>query len=115
MRLGVFGGSFDPVHYGHLLLAECCREQCRLDRVWFVPAGIPPHKRDEELSPGTMRAEMLKLAVAGNEHFAVSRFEIDGDEVSYTVDTLRPFHDQEPEAELFLLVGADLLDDLPGW
>jgi nicotinate-nucleotide adenylyltransferase len=115
MRLGVFGGSFDPVHYGHLLLAECCREQCRLDRVWFVPAGIPPHKRDEELSPGEVRAEMLELAIAGNEHFAVSRYEIDRDGVSYTVDTLRDFHEREPEAELFLLVGADMLHDLPGW
>jgi nicotinate-nucleotide adenylyltransferase len=115
MRWGVFGGSFDPVHYGHLILAECCREQCRLDRVWFVPAGRPPHKKDRELSPGAKRAEMLELAIAGNEHFAVSRFELERPETSYTVDTLRHFRQQEPNTELFVLLGADMLCDLPNW
>ena len=115
MRLGLFGGSFDPVHWGHLILAECCREQSRLDRVCFVPAGIPPHKQDRLLTPGPSRIEMLELAIAGHEAFSVSRFEIDQGGVSYTVDTLRHFHQEDPSPELFLLLGADMLYDLPRW
>ena len=89
MRLGIFGGSFDPVHYGHLLLAESCREQCRLDQVWFLPAAVPPHKQGKVLAAGKARVEMLELAIAGNEHFAVSTIELDRAGVSYTVETLR--------------------------
>jgi nicotinate-nucleotide adenylyltransferase len=115
MRLGLFGGTFDPVHYAHLLLAECCREQCRLDRVVFVPSAVPPHKRGQELTPGATRIEMLQLAVAGHEQFALSDFEVDRGGVNYTVDTLRHFCTDEPQAELFFLVGADMLNDLPTW
>ncbi len=115
MRLGLFGGSFDPVHYGHLLLAECCREQCMLDEVRFLPAAVPPHKPGRELTSGESRVKMLELATAGHPAFAVSRFETDRGELSYTVDTLRHFHRETPEAELFLLMGADMLNDLPTW
>ena len=115
MRLGLFGGSFDPVHYGHLLLAECCREQCRLDRVWFLPAAVPPHKQGRQLTPAAVRIEMLQLAIAGHEAFAVDRYEVDRGGVSYTVDTLRHFRGGDPDGELFLLMGADMLHDLPQW
>ncbi len=115
MRLGLFGGSFDPVHYGHLLLAECCREQCRLERVCFLPAAVPPHKQDRTLTPPEARIEMLELAVAGHQAFAVDRYEVDQGGVSYTVDTLRHFCRQDPEGELFLLMGSDMLYDLPQW
>lgn len=115
MRLGLFGGSFDPVHLGHLLLAEYCREQARLDQVVFLPAAVPPHKQDRTLSPAEQRIEMLKLAVAGHEQFTVSRYEVDRGGVSYTVETLRHYREQDPEGELFLLVGADMLHDLPRW
>ncbi len=115
MRLGVFGGSFDPVHYGHLLLAECAREQCRLDRILFVPAAVPPHKQDRRPAPGPDRAAMLDLAAGGHGAFAVSRYEIDRGGVNYTVDTLRHFHAAEPAAELFFLAGADMLHDMPHW
>jgi len=115
MRLGVFGGSFDPVHYGHLLLAECCREQARLDAVWFLPAAVPPHKRGRRLAPAAARIEMIELAIAGHPAFSVSRYEVDRGGVNYTVDTLAHFRTQDPEGELFLLLGADMLYDLPGW
>jgi len=115
MRLGLFGGSFDPVHYGHLLLAECCREQCRLDRVWFVPAASPPHKKGHPLSPAEHRVAMLRLATAGHELFEVSTNEVDRGGLSYTVDTLRRFREAHPDDALFLLVGADMLLDLPNW
>jgi len=115
MRLGLFGGSFDPVHFGHLLLAECCREQCELDEVWFLPAAVPPHKQGRQLTPGKARAEMLDLAIGGHEHFAVGRYEIDRGGINYTVDTLRHFRSEKPDWELFLLLGADMLHDLPHW
>jgi nicotinate-nucleotide adenylyltransferase len=115
MRLGLFGGSFDPVHYGHLLLAECCREQCRLDQVHFLPAAVPPHKQQRDLTPAEPRVEMLELAIAGHEPFSVDRYEIERGGVSYTVDTLRHYHSQYPGSEFFLLLGADMLLDLPLW
>jgi nicotinate-nucleotide adenylyltransferase len=115
MRLGLLGGSFDPVHYGHLILAECCREQCRLNAVWFVPAAVPPHKQNHTLSAAAHRIEMLKLAVGGQESFSVYSGEIDRGGVSYTVDTLQQLHHEQPDRELFFLMGADSLADLPNW
>ena len=115
MRLGIFGGSFDPVHYGHLLLAECCREERRLDEVWFLPAAAPPHKLSAILAPPKARIEMLELATAGNDAFRVSSLEIARGGVSYTVQTLRAISAEQPLAELFLLMGADSLRDLPTW
>lgn len=115
MRLGIFGGTFDPVHYGHLLLAEQCREQCRLDRVWFVPASVPPHKVERALTPAAQRVEMLRLAIAGHQAFDVSTLEIERGGLSYTLDTLAAICDLQPEAELFFLMGADSLRDLPMW
>jgi nicotinate-nucleotide adenylyltransferase len=115
MRLGIFGGTFDPVHYGHLLLAECCREQCRLDAVWFLPAAIPPHKQGVILSPAGHRIAMLELAIAGNEAFSVCRHETDRGGVNYTAETLAHFLEEDPQRELFFLLGADMLRDLPHW
>jgi nicotinate-nucleotide adenylyltransferase len=115
MRLGIYGGTFDPVHLGHLLLAEQCREQCGLDQVWFVPAGIPPHKQELDISPSVQRAEMLEFAVAGHPQFAVSRIEFKRNGPSYTVETLREIAREHPQDELFFLIGADSLADLPFW
>ena len=115
MRLGIFGGAFDPVHNGHLLLAEQCREQCQLDEVWFVPTKIPPHKDAGSLSPDADRVETLKLATAGRPEFVVSEIELKREEISWTVDTLRQLRDERPDDELFLLIGADSLQDFPTW
>jgi len=115
MRIGIFGGTFDPVHYGHLLLAESAREQCSLDEVRFVPAATPPHKQGLSLSSPEARLDMLRLAVGGHETFRVCDSEIRRGGVSYTVDTLEGLHTEHPEAELLLLVGADTLVDLPNW
>ena len=115
MRLGIFGGSFDPVHYGHLLLAENCREQVHLDEVWFMPAAAPPHKRTEVLSSAAQRIEMLELATGGHPAFRVSHMEVERGGVSYTVDTLATIAEADPNREIFLLLGADSLADLPNW
>jgi len=115
MRLGLFGGTFDPVHYGHLLLAECCREQCRLDEVLFLPAATAPHKQDRESTPAEPRIEMLELATAGHTAFSVSRYETDRGGINYTVDTLSHFRQEFAQDELFFLLGADMLNDLHTW
>ena len=115
MRLGLYGGTFDPVHYGHLVLADCCREQCELDEIWFVPAGDPPHKEKSGISPGEFRAEMLEFAVAGYPEFSVDRMELKRSGKSYTVDTLQALVDEDSSRELFFLMGADSLTDLPTW
>jgi len=115
MRIGIYGGTFDPIHFGHLLLAESCREQIPLDKVFFVPAGKPPHKRESVATPAVDRLAMLELAIFGEQAFAACRYEIDREEVSYTVDTVRWFRESWPEAELFLLMGADMWYDLPHW
>jgi nicotinate-nucleotide adenylyltransferase len=115
MRLGVYGGSFDPVHLGHLILAEQCREAARLDEVLFIPAPRPPHKLARELTPFSRRVEMLELAISGHPVFQVSQMEKDRPGPSFTVDTLRQLQQERPEAELHLLVGSDVIPDLPSW
>jgi nicotinate-nucleotide adenylyltransferase len=115
MKLGIFGGSFDPIHYGHLLLAESAREQLGLHQIWFIPAAIAPHKQSKTATSSKQRIEMLELAIAGQDAFRISTIEIDRGGVSYTVDTLRAIHEQVPGAELFLLMGADSLADLLTW
>ncbi|MDA1232891.1 MAG: nicotinate-nucleotide adenylyltransferase, partial [Planctomycetota bacterium] len=115
MRIGVFGGTFDPIHYGHLLLAETCRETLRLDQVRFIPAASPPHKQDHQISDGHARADMLQLAVSGYTEFVVDRRELKRKGPSFTVDTLTEFSTEFPDAELYFLVGADSLRDLLTW
>jgi nicotinate-nucleotide adenylyltransferase len=115
MRVGVFGGTFDPVHTGHLILAEQCREQGRLDEVWFVPAPRPPQKDETVLTRFEQRVEMLALATAGNPAFKIDELEKERSGPSYTVDTLDELGRRHPGHEFFLLVGSDSLADLPNW
>jgi nicotinate-nucleotide adenylyltransferase len=114
MRLGVFGGTFDPVHLVHLVLAEQCREQGRLDEVHFVVAARPPHKPQPAAS-FAQRVEMLTLAISGQPAFRVDEVERDRPGLSYTADTLEELHRRHPDAELVLIVGSDSLHDLPLW
>jgi nicotinate-nucleotide adenylyltransferase len=115
VRIGVFGGSFDPVHIGHLLAAECCREQAGLDRVLFVPAAIQPHKQDRQLASGQHRMEMLALATGGNDAFSVLGDELERGGVSYTVDTLQRLKARHPDDDLLLILGPDAFLGLPTW
>jgi nicotinate-nucleotide adenylyltransferase len=114
MRLGLFGGTFDPIHLGHLILAEGCREACRLDRVWFIVAGAPPHKPGHRTSVAD-RLAMVRIAVAGNPAFEVSELEASRPGPHYSFETLEEIHRQRPEDELFFLIGSDSLADLPHW
>jgi nicotinate-nucleotide adenylyltransferase len=115
MRVGIFGGTFDPVHYGHLILAEQGREQGRLDEVWFVPAAHPPHKDEPTLTRFEQRVEMLALAIAGNAAFRIDELEKERPGPSYTADTLAELRRRHPSHEFLLLIGSDALHDLPYW
>ena len=116
MRLGLFGGSFDPIHMGHMLLAETCRESCQLDQLWFVVTALPPHKQGVQRTSVLHRLEMARIATAGNPFFAVSEIEADpGDGPHYSYQTLERVSTERPADELFFLIGADSLGDLPTW
>jgi nicotinate-nucleotide adenylyltransferase len=115
VRLGIFGGTFNPPHLGHLVCAQEAYLQLGLDRVMLMPARIPPHKAvDDEPGP-EHRLELCCRAVAGDPRFAVSEVEMRRDGPSYTVDTLEELHSQDPDTELFLIVGGDVAAGLPRW
>jgi nicotinate-nucleotide adenylyltransferase len=115
MRIGVFGGTFDPIHLGHLILAEQCREQAKLDQVLFVPAALPPHKQTQPLTPFGQRVEMLTLAISGQPAFRIDELEKDRTGPSYTVHTLTQLQERLPGDELCFILGSDCLPDLPIW
>ncbi|MGA9173829.1 MAG: nicotinate-nucleotide adenylyltransferase [Thermoactinomyces sp.] len=115
MRVGIFGGTFDPIHLGHLLLAEQAMETASLEQVWFIPAGEPPHKQGNEITSAHHRLQMVKLATETNPHFVVNDLEIKRKGPSYTVDTIQILKELTPENDFFLLVGADMVKDLPHW
>jgi nicotinate-nucleotide adenylyltransferase len=115
MRLGILGGTFDPVHFGHLLLAETCRQQLGLSQVRLIPAGQPPHKPQQRITDGHARADMLSFAVAGYPEFIVDRREIRRNGPSWTVETLTELHSEFPDAELFFLMGADSVQSILTW
>jgi nicotinate-nucleotide adenylyltransferase len=115
MRIGLFGGTFDPIHMGHLILAEQCRDQAKLDQVWFMPAAYPPHKSSHALTRFEQRCEMIELATAGHAAFRVERIEKELPPPSYTAETITQLRMKHPADEFFLLMGSDGLPDLPGW
>jgi nicotinate-nucleotide adenylyltransferase len=115
MRIGIYGGTFNPPHRGHLIVAERVREKLVLDRVVFVPSHISPHKQDVVAVSGQARLDMLRLLLRGNAALEVSDCEVQREGVSYTVDTLRHFRQAYPSAELFLLVGTDNFAEFYTW
>jgi nicotinate-nucleotide adenylyltransferase len=114
-RLGILGGTFNPVHLGHLIMAQDALERFRLDRVIFIPCACPPHKADRELAPDTDRVAMLRLALRGHRRFAVSDLEIRRGGISYTIDTIRALRKKYPVARLHFIIGSDSLYELHGW
>lgn len=115
MRIGIFGGSFDPIHLGHLILVEQCRDQAQLDRVLLIPAPRPPHKINKAEASFDQRLDMLKIAIRGNPHLHIDTCERDRPGLSYTVDTLRYLHEREPGNEWFLILGGDSVRDFDTW
>ena len=115
-RLGIMGGTFDPIHYGHLVTAEQAREALALDLVLFMPAGSPAFKQDREVTSPEDRYAMTVLATAANPSFYASRFEIDRPGVTYTVDTLKALRSAYPEnVHLYFITGADAIIDIVTW
>jgi nicotinate-nucleotide adenylyltransferase len=115
LRLGILGGSFDPVHFGHLRSAEEVREALALDRVYFVPANHPPHKPGRRLAEGRARLAMLQIAIAGNPVFRACDVELDRGGTSYSIDTVQSFVTTEPGAQLFFIVGIDTFREMHTW
>lgn len=115
-RIGIFGGTFNPIHNGHLLIAEAAREEYGLERVVFVPASHPPHKDRRHIAPNRLRCDMVRLAIDDNPFFFVSDVELLREGPSYTVDTMRYFHERYREnTEFYFIMGTDTLLDLPTW
>ena len=113
--IGILGGTFNPPHMGHLVMAQEALDQLDLDRVVLMPVAVPPHKEAREDPGAAARLELCRLAVAGDERFEVSSLEIDRGGASFTVDTLKELHDVEPEHDLTFIVGGDMAQSLPAW
>ncbi len=114
-RIGLLGGSFDPVHLGHLLVAQAALEESHLDRIFFIPAAQSPFKPEAKPTPAAERLKMLRLALAGNSRAEVDEQEIKRGGTSYSIDTARDYQRRFPEAKLFYLIGADNVLLLPKW
>ena len=115
LKIGILGGTFDPVHLGHLVLAETARSRLGLDKVLFIPVSQPPHKRRPDITDAEKRCAMLRCAINGNKRFSVSRIEIDRKGVSYSVETLRSLRARYPSARLYFIAGSDALAELKKW
>lgn len=113
-RTGLLGGTFDPVHLGHLLAAECAREGAKLDEVWFVPTCDPPHKARPGAS-AEARVAMLEAAIAGCPAFRIEHVELEKKGTSYTIDTVTSLQRQHPDRHFLWIVGSDMAKDLPNW
>jgi len=117
MRTGLFGGTFDPIHTGHIIIAETVRSDFPLDRILFIPVGIPPHKENTQITPAQMRYRMVELAVNAYPYFAVSDCEIRKKGISYTIDTVRSLKSSDTwgKDDFYLIIGMDSLLELNTW
>ncbi len=114
-KLGIFGGTFNPIHHGHLAAAEEVRNRLKLDRILFIPSSLPPHKQDEDVPPSVHRMEMVRLALAGNPAFEPSDIEIKRGGRSYTVDTIETLRQMHPRDELYFITGLDSFQEIQTW
>ncbi len=114
-RIGIMGGTFDPIHYGHLLIAQNAAEEFALDRVIFLPTGKSPHKSEAQVTDPAVRCAMVRLAIRDNPAFSMSALEAECSEVNYTYRTLQSFRRMYPQAHLYFIMGEDSLDDFAGW
>ena len=115
MKLGIFGGSFDPIHLGHLLVAQAAMEELGLDKLFFIPAAQSPFKPDDKPAPAAVRLQLLRRALAGKTNCEVDEQEIRRGGISYSIETLRDYAKKNPAAKLFYLIGADNVSKLNEW
>ena len=115
MKLGILGGSFNPLHNGHIHIAREVQKKKQLDLVLFIPTHLPPHKAKDKLLPADFRLALLKKALKNFPGFQVSDMEIQRGGISYTIDTLKELHQRHPEAKLYFILGSDMVESLPSW
>lgn len=115
MKIGVMGGTFDPIHIGHLISAEYAREYIGLDRVLFMPSGIHPFKENSKVTKSSIRVEMTSLAIAENPYFEISRIGVDRKNTNYTIDDIRDLKKEYPNDEIYFIIGTDILDEIEKW
>lgn len=115
MKIGIIGGTFDPIHLGHLLIAEQARDRMNLDKVWFIPTGQPPHKQGHHITSAKHRLAMVKIATEENSAFEVLDWEVKREKLSYTIDTINWAVKTYPTYQFSLIVGTDMVNNLPSW
>ena len=114
-KVGIIGGTFDPPHHGHLLMASEVLTALQLEEVWFMPTNIPPHKQSEHITNRTDRVEMLRLAIADNPHFKLQLIELEREGPSFTYDTMEILRERYPQYSFYFILGADMVEYLPNW
>lgn len=114
-KIGLLGGTFDPPHHGHLLIAEQARERCQLDEIWFMPTKTPPHKEESKYSKDQDRLEMVRRAIESNPYFHLSLVEFERTGPSYTIDTIKKLIERFPDREFYFIIGGDMIEYLPKW
>lgn len=114
-KIGILGGTFDPPHHGHLLIANEVLFALGLDEIWFMPNQEPPHKQKSQLISNRDRVEMLRLAIEGNDQFKISTVELEREGPSFTVDTMKIISQKYPDIQFFFIIGADMIEYLPKW
>ncbi|MEK8129366.1 nicotinate-nucleotide adenylyltransferase [Paenibacillus filicis] len=115
MKIGLMGGTFDPIHIGHLLAAQSVSEELGLDEVWFVPTNVPPHKAQSKGAAPHQRLEMVRLAIEGYDRFRATAIELEKGGVSYSIETVLLLRSEYPEHEFYYIIGADMVRYLPKW
>lgn len=115
MKIGILGGSFDPIHMGHLILGENVRDSLKLDKVIFIPTGINPFKGNRNTTSPTQRLEMIKFAIESNPHFTISTIEIEREGISYTIDTIKSLKGRYKEDDLYFIIGSDIIFQIEKW
>ena len=114
-KIGIMGGTFNPIHIGHLIIAENAYEEYQLDKIWFMPSKRPPHKENKEIVSENDRLKMIEMAIENNSHFSLSTIELERDGTTYTIDTIKYLIDNFPENEYYFIIGADSLFQLTSW
>ena len=115
MKIGIMGGTFNPIHNGHLIIAEQARQEYQLDLVLFIPAGVPPHKQQDSILQSSLRCEMIQCAIESNPNFKLDTREVDSTEISYTYLTLGSLSEQYPDAKLYFIMGEDSIYAVSSW